>query len=62
MKKIIEIWNRHREALMYLIFGVLTTAVNLVLFVALTAWTRLSTGAANAIAISASILFAYVTN
>ena len=62
MKKLIEIWKKHREALTYLIFGGLTTVVNIGLFMLLSAWTELGTGAANAIALVSSILFAYVTN
>ena len=62
MEKIKAIWKKHREVLTYLIFGVLTTLVNVGLFMALTAWTSLSTAAANAIALAASILFAYITN
>lgn len=62
IKKLTALWARHREALSYLVFGGLTTLVNVGLFLALTAWTSLSTGAANAIALAASILFAYITN
>lgn len=62
MNKIIQIWKKHREVLSYLIFGGLTTMVNVGLFMILTGMTALSTGAANAIALAASILFAYVTN
>ena len=62
MNKLIEIWKKHREVLSYLIFGGLTTVVNVGLFMLLTGFTALSTGAANAIALAASILFAYVTN
>lgn len=61
-EKLMKLWTKHREVLAYLIFGVLTTFVNVGLFMALTAWTSLPTGAANAIALAASILFAYVTN
>jgi len=62
MEKIMQIWKKHREVLSYLIFGGLTTVVNVGLFMVLTAATSLSTGAANAIALAASILFAYITN
>lgn len=62
IEKMMKLWARHREALSYLVFGGLTTLVNVGLFLALTAWTHLSTGVANAIALAASILFAYVTN
>ena len=62
MDKIMQIWKKHREVLSYLIFGGLTTVVNVGLFMILTGLTSLSTGAANAIALAASIIFAYVTN
>ena len=62
MEKIKAIWKKHREVLSYLFFGGLTTLVNVGLFMILTAWTALSTGAANIIALAASILFAYITN
>ena len=62
MNKLIEIWKKHREVLSYLIFGGLTTVVNVGLFMILTGFTALSTGAANIIALAASILFAYITN
>ena len=62
MEKIMQIWKKHREVLSYLIFGGLTTVVNVGLFMVLTAATSLSTGAANAIALAASILFTYITN
>jgi len=61
-EKMMKLWARHREVLSYLIFGVLTTAVNVGLFMLLTACTSLPTGTANAIALAASILFAYITN
>ena len=62
MNKLVEIWKKHKEVLSYLIFGVLTTLVNVGLFMILTACTPMETGTANAIALAASILFAYVTN
>ncbi len=62
MEKLKTLWTKYREVLSYLIFGGLTTLVNVGLFMILTACTTLSTGAANAIALAASILFAYVTN
>lgn len=62
IEKMKKLMRKHREVLAYLVFGVLTTAVNVGLFMALTAWTSLSTGTANAIALAASILFAYATN
>ena len=62
MEKIRALWQKYREPLTYLIFGGLTTMVNIGAFMALSAWTGLTTGAANAIALALSILFAYVTN
>lgn len=62
LNKIMKLWTKHREVLSYLIFGVLTTVVNVGLFMLLTACTALPTGTANAIALAASILFAYITN
>ena len=61
MEKIRGYWEKYREVLTYLIFGGLTTAVNVGLFMALTL-AGMATGTANAIALAASILFAYVTN
>lgn len=62
IRKLTEIWKKHREVLSYLFFGGLTTIVNVGAFMLLTSATTLSTGAANAIALALSILFAYVTN
>lgn len=62
MEKLKGIFEKHREVITYLIFGGLTTAVNVGLFMALSEWTQMETGTANAIALAASILFAYVTN
>jgi len=61
MDRIMRIWKKYREQLSYLIFGVLTTAVNIVVYGALS-FAGLSTGWANGVALAASILFAYVTN
>ena len=61
MKRAKELWNHYHEVINYLIFGVLTTVVNIVTFYLLTAisidW-RIS----NIIAWIASVLFAYITN
>jgi len=61
MEKLKELWRQYREQMSYLIFGVLTTAVNIVTYTALS-WMDLSTAVANGIALVVSILFAYVTN
>lgn len=61
MEKIRELWQRYREVLSYLIFGVLTTLVNIVGYW-LARQLGLITAVANALALTLSILFAYVTN
>lgn len=62
MKKLIELYQKYRELIDYIIFGGLTTVVNIVAFYildTLLGWPYLI---ANAVAIIVSILFAYVTN
>ena len=57
-----KLYNKYREIIDYIIFGGLTTIVNIVaffIFDTLLGWPYLI---ANAIAIVVSILFAYVTN
>lgn len=65
MKNMVEkaktLLTRYREVLMYLIFGVLTTLVNFVIYFVLV-WLNVNYLLSNAIAIALSILFAYVTN
>lgn len=51
-----------REILLYLIFGVLTTAVNILSFAFLTRCLSLGTILSNVIAWFLSVLFAYATN
>lgn len=62
MKKLIELFKKHREIIDYIFFGGLTTLVNIVAFFildTLLGWPYLL---ANAAAIIISILFAYITN
>lgn len=67
MQKIIELFNKYKEIIMYLIFGVLTTVVSLVTYYALT-FTILNPEKAiqlqlaNIISWIISVAFAYVTN
>ncbi len=61
MKKIVEKFLKN-QIVLYGIFGVLTTLVNLVVFWILQSVLKLNENMANAIAIITSILFAYVTN
>ena len=60
--KIAALLRRYREMLMYLIFGVLTTLVNIVSYYCLTRFIQMDTAAATALAWFLSVVFAYVTN
>lgn len=51
-----------KEVILYIIFGVLTTVVNLVVFYLLTTFTSLDENLSNIIAIITCVLFAYFTN
>lgn len=63
MEKIKDLCKKFltREVIFYVIFGVLTTIVNLVLFYLLTL-TKMNENVANIIAILTAVLFAYFTN
>lgn len=66
-KTILNLFQKYREVIMYLIFGVLTTAVNLVSYYLLTKTFLNPSNAieiqiANVTSWSISVLFAYVTN
>lgn len=56
-----EIFTKYKEQILYLVFGVLTTLVNFVVYYLLIACS-LHYSISNAIAIAISILFAYITN
>lgn len=67
MQKIIDLFNKYKEIIMYLIFGVLTTIVSLVTYYLLTFTilnpdNALQLQIANIIAWIFSVVFAYVTN
>ncbi len=65
MIRLREIWNRYREIVTYLIFGVLTTLVNYVIlwFIYDLCGLRAGDGrVANGLAWVGAVLFAYVTN
>ncbi len=52
----------NKEVILYIVFGVLTTLVNLVSFYILTHFINLNENLSNIIAIILSVLFAYFTN
>lgn len=51
-----------KEVISYLIFGVLTTVVNIVVYYVFNTWLQVNYLVSNAIAWIASVLFAYITN
>lgn len=64
MKKIKDLVHTlfNKDVILYIIFGVLTTLVNLVSFYLMTTFLHCNENLANFIAISLAILFAYITN
>ena len=62
IKKIYSLYMKYKEVILYLIFGGLTTLVNIVGYILLSRWLQMDTMSANGIALALSILFAYVTN
>ncbi|HIT19895.1 MAG TPA: GtrA family protein [Candidatus Fimivivens faecavium] len=62
MKKLLDFYIKYREIFAYLVFGVLTTAVNIAGYAALTRIWRMEEMAATAAAWAISVAFAYFTN
>lgn len=62
MEKLKKLWKKYKEAILYLIFGVLTTAVNWIVYFPLTKLTPVHYQIANVISWIAAVLFAYFTN
>ncbi len=67
MQKVKDLFNKYKEIIMYLVFGVLTTVVSLVTYYLLTltilnAENALQLQIANIISWIVSVAFAYVTN
>lgn len=58
----IELYKKYKEIIMYLIFGGLTTLVNIVAYFILARLLNIETVASTIIALIVSILFAYITN
>ena len=53
---------RHHDILVYLIFGVLTTAVNYLVYLPCYNYLELSAGVSNIVAWVVAVIFAFVTN
>ena len=62
MEKLKALLVRYRDIIVYLIFGVLTTAVNYIVYLPCYNILGLSGSASNAIAWLAAVAFAYLTN
>lgn len=62
MEKIKELYTKYKEIINYLIFGVLTTVVNIVIYAIFARLFHVDEVVSNIIAQIISILFAYVTN
>jgi putative flippase GtrA len=62
MEKLKNLFQKHYDILVYLIFGVLTTAVNYIVYLPCYNILGLSSSVSNVIAWAAAVVFAYLTN
>ena len=62
LKKLADWYRDHREGMRYLVFGALSTVVNIVVFAICAKLANFSTAVSNTIAWIVAVLFAYVTN
>lgn len=62
MKKIFDLIRKYEDVLSYLVFGVLTTLVNFLVYYPLTNLLAMNATVANVIAWAVSVAFAFVTN
>ena len=61
-EKLKNLFRKHYDILVYLVFGVLTTAVNYIVYLPCYNLLYLSSAVSNVIAWAAAVAFAYVTN
>lgn len=57
-----KLWEKYREIIMYLVFGVLTTFVNIAIYYINAVTCNLNTAISTILAWLAAVLFAYITN
>lgn len=62
MQFILGLFKKHRDILVYLVFGVLTTLVNYAVYLPLYNFCGFSAGVCNVIAWVAAVIFAFLTN
>ncbi len=61
-EKLKALYEKHRATVIYLVFGVLTTAVNYAVYLPLYNFSHLPASVCNGLAWVAAVAFAYVTN
>lgn len=61
-KSVAYIYNRYREQILYIVFGVLTTAVSILVYAVFTEWLSMDELIANIISWVIAVMFAFVTN
>lgn len=62
MQKVMALIRRHKDILLYLVFGVLTTAVNYIVYLPCFNCLGLSSALSNCIAWCVAVAFAFLTN
>lgn len=62
MKKLLDLARKYEDILSYLVFGVLTTVVNFLVYYPLTNLLSVNATLANIIAWAVSVVFAFLTN
>lgn len=62
LKRLFPFYNRYKEQLLYLFFGVLTTLINLIAFWIFVSGFNISVLGANILAWIVAVIFAYITN
>ena len=62
MQKLFCLVKKHKDILLYLIFGVLTTLVNYAVYLPLYNYAAFSASISNAVAWAAAVAFAFLTN
>ena len=62
MKKIVDLYKKYSEIIMYLVFGVLTTIVSIGVYALFTKCFNVNYMISNVISWIISVLFAYITN
>ncbi len=62
MHKMKELFRKYYDVILYLVFGVLTTAVNYAVFLPCYNWLEMSGSLSNALAWVVAVAFAFLTN